>query len=396
MNELGDTKGIRKRLLEQKPKHVVVKVGSAVLGGKDGLDGRVMMDLVQTIADLMAEGTRVSLVSSGAILAGRQRLGMTERPKTLPEKQACAALGQIELMARYRSLFEVRGVAVAQILLTAEDFVHRGRFLNARNTFMALHNHGILPIVNENDTVSTEEIKLGDNDNLSCLLLSLIGADLLVLLSDVNGLYERDPKQDPTARPLPFIQDTDPLFDKLPSAPVKMGTQSVGTGGITTKMECARKSLSMGIPMVWACGKESRALARILEGEELGTLFWPQGRGVIGSRRKAWLANAAKPRGRIVIDRGAAEALQSRGKSLLAKGIVAVEGAFQLGDLVQVMDPDNREIGRGLVCYSSDEVDRIKGMHSSDIGAVLGRQDYEEVMHRDNFVLYRARTGAVS
>jgi len=383
--------GNRDDLRNNPPQRIVVKVGSAVLGGPAGLDGRALLDLVQGISDLIDDGRQVVLVSSGAILAGMQVLGLTQRPTTLPQKQACAAIGQIDLMSRYRFLFQVRGVDVAQILLTAGDFHHRRRFLNARNTLEALFGHKVLPIVNENDTVAVEEIKLGDNDNLSCLMLNLVGADLLVLLSDVDGLYDKDPKQYPEARSRGTIEPDELLEGYTEASPLEPEetprSGSVGTGGILTKLEAARRAVSMGVPVIWAGGKTHRVLERILAGEPLGTWFRARSGVTTPTHRKSWMASIRRVQGSIVIDEGAAGALVQGQRSLLPSGIVAVTGEFFMGDMVAVLGPGGRPIGRGLVSYSSQEIRAIQGQHTSRIKEILGRQDFEEVIHRHNLVI---------
>jgi glutamate 5-kinase len=386
-------------------RNLVIKVGSAVLaaapaGGGGArparrvpapaaMDGAVLLDLVQTVADLIARGHRVSLVSSGAILSGMIALGYPERPRLLPEKQACAAVGQIELMARYRALFEARGVPVGQLLLTADDFRDRSRFLNARNTILTLLDRGILPIINENDTVSVDEIKLGDNDNLSALVLNLVGADLLVLLSDVEGLLTADPRRDAGARRLPVVQEGAPELAAGPESPPKASrsTASVGTGGIATKLAAVREAMALGVPVVLACGKVRGAVGSVLAGNDIGTLFVPRRREL--SRKKHWMAFAPAPRGSIVVDAGAARALAQGGKSLLPSGVRDVSGEFSMGDLISLVGPGGREVARGLASYSADEVRRIRGAHTSRIEEILGRKDYDEVVHRDNLVLTR-------
>lgn len=367
-------------------RNIVIKVGSAVLarttdGGPAALDGAVLLDLVQTISDLMEEGYKVSLVTSGAILSGMITLGYATRPRLLPEKQACAAVGQIELMYRYRELFAQRGIGVAQLLLTADDFRDRQRFLNARNTVLTLLERGTLPIINENDTVSVDEIKLGDNDNLSSLVINLVGADLLLLLSDVEGLYTADPKKDPGATRIRTLTEGAPELATL----AKATSGGVGTGGIATKIFAVEKAMALGVPAVVACGKIRGVIRQVLSGGDTGTMFTPRRDAL--KAKKHWIAFAPKPRGRILLDAGAVKALTQSNKSLLPIGIKGVEGEFEMGDLVSLMSPEAREIGRGLVSFSADEVRRIQGQQTSEIEKLLGRKDFDEVVHRDNLVL---------
>jgi len=372
-------------------KNLVIKVGTAVLARNVGadcpaeFDGSVFLDLVQSVADLLAQGHRVSLVSSGAILSGMIGLGHRSRPRLLPEKQACAAVGQIELMARYKALFDARGIRIGQLLLTADDCRRRQRFLNARNTVLALLKRGILPIINENDTVSVDEIKLGDNDNLSSLVINLVGADLLLLLSDVDGIFTSDPKRDPTATRIPTLSEGAPEFTSLATGAGK----GVGTGGIATKLAAASKAMALGVPAVIACGKVRGIVPRILAGEDLGTVFIPKQQQL--SPKKHWMAFAPRPRGRILVDEGAARALQQGKKSLLPSGVIGAEGEFAMGDLVGILGPDNQEVARGLSNYSAVDVRRIQGARSSDIERILGRKDFDEVVHRDNMVVSRSQ-----
>jgi glutamate 5-kinase len=364
-------------------KTMVVKVGSAVLTDSErgGLDGAVFLDLVQSLADLAQEGRRVVLVTSGAVLSGMMALGLKERPRLLPEKQACAAIGQIELMARYRSLFEARGVRVGQILLTADDFRDRQRFLNARNTILTLLERGVVPIINENDTVSVDEIKLGDNDNLSSLVINLIGADLLLLLSDVDGLYTGDPKTNREAKRIPRLVDGAPELVELGKGP----SAGIGSGGIATKLAAVRKAMALGVPAAIACGKVRGIIRAVLAGQDVGTQFVPGPDAL--TRKKHWMAFAPKPRGRILLDAGAVKAVTTGNKSLLPSGVRGVEGEFEMGDLVSLVGPDSLELARGLASYPSQEIRRIQGVHSSQIEKILGHKDFDEVVHRDNLVL---------
>lgn len=359
---------------------LVVKVGSATLGDvTGGLHLPTLYALAAQLAALRARGIRVILVSSGAILAGRSVLKLAHRPRQLPEKQACAAVGQIELMARWREALHVYGIVAAQVLLTGEDLEHRGRFLNARNTLLHLLEQGCLPIVNENDTVATTEIKVGDNDRLASLMLNLVDADLLVLLSDVDGLYTANPHTDPHATRIPEVEGE----ANLPPIPTQ--DSSVGTGGMGTKIEAARRALVAGTPAVIALGRMPNILTRLLDGEDLGTIFRPTGRSL--SRRKQWLAFAPMVRGALVIDAGAVKALRERKTSLLPSGILRIRGDFEPGDLVIIESEGGEEVARGLCNFDGASVERIKGLKTRELEAVLGRRDFDEVVHRDHMVL---------
>ncbi|MBI2943698.1 MAG: glutamate 5-kinase [Candidatus Wallbacteria bacterium] len=369
--------------LARAARRVVVKVGSNVLAAERlGLDAAVMAGLVGEVSRLVEGGREVVLVTSGAILAGRVLLGMEERPRLLPEKQACAAVGQPELIGRYRELFGWYGKLVSQVLLTAEDLRERRRYLNARNTLRALLDRKVIPIVNENDTVSVEEIKFGDNDMLSSLVASLVEADMLVVLSDVEGFYTADPRIDSEARLLGHVESIG--ADERARAGASAGTH--GLGGMASKLEAAARLLKAGIPTVVAPGKRPGSLTAVLDGADVGTLFHSRTAERL-SRRKLWLAYVAHPKGSLVLDEGACRALREKGKSLLPSGVREVGGRFEPGDAVVCSDPSGQEVARGLVNYSSEEVSRIKGCHSSAIEKILGYKDYDEVIHRDNLAL---------
>ncbi|MEW5952268.1 MAG: glutamate 5-kinase [Bacillota bacterium] len=362
-------------------KRLVVKVGSSSLTHPTGkLNLALMENLVRQMADLYNSGREVILVTSGAIGVGLGKLRYTGRPKTIPEKQAAAAVGQGILMQMYEKFFAEYGVTVGQVLLTREDFSHRRRFLNARNTLHALLHLEVIPVINENDTVAVDEIKLGDNDNLAALVGVLVDAQLLVLLSDVDGLYTGDPRKDPGAV---LIRDVEELTGEIEALAGGAGT-GVGTGGMITKIQAARVGMHCGLITVIANAGEQDALRRIIAGEQLGTAFWPS---VKMQHKKSWIAYSSAVHGKIHVDEGAARALLKNGKSLLPSGIVGVEGNFDIGNTVAIFGPDNREIGRGIVNYSADEVARIKGVQTKDIERVLGYKDYDEVIHRNNLAL---------
>lgn len=345
---------------------------------------RRLADLAAQIAELLSGGRAVVLVTSGAIGAGRGRLGWQERKRRLsiPEKQAAAAVGQPLLMQVYEGLFQELGLTVAQVLLTRGDVADRQRYLNARHTLSTLLDHGVVPIINENDTVAVEELKFGDNDTLSALVASLLEADLLVLLTDTEGLYTADPRVDSSAR---LIHTVERITPELEAAAGGAGTPGA-TGGMITKLQAARLATAGGIPVVIASSAKERVLLRLLEGEELGTYFVPETGRL--QARKRWIAFHLQPVGIVRVDDGAKEALLYRGKSLLPRGVVGVEGEFEHGDPVSVRSLDGQEFARGLVNYSAAELRLIAGHKTSEIEAILGYKGYEEVIHRDNLACF--------
>ena len=362
---------------------LVVKLGTRVLsGGTPGLDVEAIRGLAKQIATLMAQGVEIVLVSSGAVMAGMERLGRDERLRSIPLKQAAAAIGQSALIATYEEGFAPFGIKVAQILLTREDVHNRVRYLNARNTLFTLLGLGVLPVVNENDTVAVDEIKFGDNDILSALVASLINADLLVMLTDQEGLYTADPRTDPGAQLIPELSNPFPV-DTFWAGPSQT---LVGIGGMASKVEAARLATASHIPTMVANGLKPDILLRLLSGESLGTLFFPQEAVRMGSRKR-WLAFATRPRGGVQVDAGAARALIHGGRSLLPSGIQATVKTFQVGDVVSILGAEGEEFARGLVNYSAEEVERIKGRKSSEIERVLGYKHSDEVIHRDNLVI---------
>jgi glutamate 5-kinase len=364
-------------------RRVVVKVGSAVLSSADGAGHSrpVMAAIARQIAAARAEGRELVLVSSGAILAGAQELGEPLPVKHVALKQALAAVGQVQLMRRWTDIFSWHEVRVAQVLLTRDDVGHRHRFINARQTLSQLLERGILPIINENDTVVVEEIKLGDNDQLSALVTNLVTADLLVLLTEVDGLYTADPHRHPDARLLPLVEKITPEVQRLAGH-----GGPAGRGGMISKLEAARQASLFGVPTVIANGRDPTVLDRILRGEATGTLFLPAAERL--DSRKHWIAFSHPPTGRLLLDEGAVRAVRRGGKSLLPSGIVAVEGSFEVGDLVLLVSAsDGRGLGRGVTYYSSQEVARIQGLQSSEIEAAIGYKSADEVIHRDHLVI---------
>lgn len=357
-------------------RRVVVKVGSSTLTGADGaLDAGLIEDLVHDLARARARGVEVLLVTSGAIAAGVSRLGI-ERPRTIPEKQAAAAVGQGLLMDYYTQAFSRRRVSAAQVLLTREDLSVRKRYLNARNALFALLRLGAVPIINENDTVAVDEIRVGDNDTLAALVSTLVGADLLVLLSDVPGF------KDQNGQVIPVVDDI------AAAMPLAGGSGSkVGTGGMVTKLHAARIATRCGTAMVIAHGRREGILNALLDEERVGTYF-PICRQYLRGRKR-WIAYGARPRGSATINAGAQHSLLADGSSLLPAGIVAVQGNFAAGDLISIQDEEGAEIARGLTNYASDELERIRGLHTDQVAMVLGSCDFEEAVHRDNLVVNR-------
>lgn len=372
-----------KRALLPRVRRAVIKIGSSILSGPQGIDRERIGRVVDEIAALRAHGLELALVSSGAVAAGKARLGLSERPKTVPQKQAAAAVGQIRLMAAYDERFGAHGLPVAQLLLTHDDLAHRRRYLNARHTFEELLGAGVLPIVNENDTVAVEEVRFnfGDNDNLSALVATLIGADLLVILSDVAGLYDADPRGNPDARLLPVVEEIRADVEALAGR-----SGPLGTGGMASKVQAARKANDAGIACIIADGLRAGVLPRVFDAAQSeGTLFLPAGDRL--TRRKHWIAHTLKPAGTITVDAGAHTAISQGGRSLLPKGIVAVGGHFGAGECVAVLSPAGAEFARGLVNYGAAELARIKGLHTSAIEATLQYTVGNEVIHRDDLVL---------
>jgi len=365
----------------RRARRVVVKVGTSTLTEAGRLRTRVFTELARQVTSLQDEGREVVLVSSGAIAVGSHRLGWSHPGRSIPEKQAAAAVGQIGLVELYQRRFLRRGRHVAQVLLTRQGLDDRERFLNARHTLLQLLRLGVVPVVNENDTVSTEEIRFGDNDNLSATLVNLIGADLLVILTDVDGMYAETPVP---GRPLPPLLDVVERISPAVRRAAAGSVQAFGRGGMITKLQAAASAGRSGADTLLCNGRRRDVLLRALRGERVGTLF-PAGERM--RSRKHWLAHTARVRGELVIDAGAAEAVGRRGKSLLPAGVRAARGRFGLGDVVACVAEDGRELARGLVAYSADEVERIAGLPTREVPRVLGYSNGEEVIHRDDLVL---------
>ncbi len=363
--------------LIERARRVVVKIGSAVLAGSPDVFARVAAD----VKYLKASGREVVIVTSGAVALGMKALGLSKRPATIPETQAVAAAGQLNLMFNYKKAFMEAGLLMGQVLLTHDDFSDRKRFLNARNTVLTLLGMGLVPVINENDTVATEEIKLGDNDELSALVTNLVNADLLVILTDIDGLYDRDPRRDPEAKRIPLVRDV----ENLDPGALGAGAGPLGSGGMRTKTLAARTAAHFGVPTIVADGMDREVIRKIFEGRRPGTLFLPRERSL--SSRKHWIAFSTRPTGRVFVDDGARKALLEGKKSLLPSGIIDVDGDFEAGEVVHCVDSAGMEFARGLTNYSSDEIRRIKGSRSSEIEKKLGYKVFDEVIHRDNLVV---------
>ncbi|MEC7500256.1 MAG: glutamate 5-kinase [Planctomycetota bacterium] len=365
---------------------VVVKVGTRVLTDEHGLlNHQRIADLVEQIHLQMAKGRRVVVVSSGAVGAGMAHLGLKKRPKDLARLQAVAAVGQPLLVAAYDKAFMTHGRSAAQVLLTAEDLDDRVRYLNVRNTLLTLMDYGVVPVINENDTVAVDELAgtFGDNDRLAALVTQLLRAPLLMLLSDVDGLYNGDPQR-PESAVIPTVTEIDESIKKL----VQPQVSHLGRGGMHSKLEAARIVTAAGESVVLASGLVAENISAILSGQQVGTLFVPCGQSV--SLRKRWIGYTVQPRGWLVLDAGAERAVSQQGKSLLPIGVLQTSGNFAKGDVVGLRGVSGAEIGRGLSNYASDQMERIIGLPSGQIQEILDQSPYEEVVHRDNLVVTAA------
>jgi glutamate 5-kinase len=362
-------------------RRVVVKIGSNVLTENNGLNLKAIRSITRQVCRLIDEGRQVILVSSGAMASGVKKIGLRARPDELPKRQAVAAVGQAGLIREYEKAFSRYDKKVAQILLTSEDLSSRKRYLNARNTLYTLLSWQVVPVINENDTVSVEEIKLGDNDNLAAMITLLMDADILINLTDIDGLFNKDPRIHSDAELIPMVKtitrSTEQYASEIPGA--------LGTGGMISKIKAARKVNSAGIPMVIAKGDQPNILIRLFSGKEHGTFFVPAKQKL--ASRKCWIAFSLKPVGSIKIDDGAAHAILKNGKSLLPSGIIDVEADFNIGAPVEFRDRKNEVLGIGLVNYSAADIRKIMGLKSSQIKAALGHKAYDEVIHRDNLAI---------
>lgn len=361
---------------------IVIKVGTSTLTYENGkLNLEIMEKLVRQISNLQNKGNKIILVTSGAISAGLGKLNFTKKPRTIPEKQSLAAIGQGVLIELYEKFFNEYGKISAQVLLTKDDFSIRERYLNINYTLLNLFKYGVIPIINENDTISVDEIKIGDNDTLSALVSGLVEADLLIILTDIDGLYDRNPLLYDNAK---LINTVKVFSNELYKIAGGAGTER-GTGGMYTKIMAAKICYNSGVKMIIANGKLDNVLNRIVSGEKIGTTFMPAKNPI--SSKKIWIEFNAFVAGELIIDNGAKSAILNKGKSLLPGGIKDNEGEFSIGDCVSVKDISGKEIARGLINYTSMEVSKIKGCKTCDIKKILGYKNYDEVIHRDNLVI---------
>lgn len=367
----------------KKAKRIVIKVGTSTITYANGKRNFSQIDrLAREISDLQNQGKEMILVTSGAVAVGVDRMGLPGKPKTIPGKQAAAAVGQGVLMHTYEKFFADYGQIVAQVLITKTEAIDRHRYTNTRNTFMELMRQRVIPIVNENDVVALDELKIGDNDNMSALVAGIVDADLVIILSDVDGLYTANPQTYPDAVIVPEVAEITPEIEASAGG---VGSAR-GTGGMATKIQAAKAATSSGIHLVIASGTEKNAITRVLQGEELGTLFVSRENRL--QFRKRWLAFGAKIAGSIVVDDGCAKAIRKAGGcSILPAGVFAVQGEFLPGSTVSVIDKDAHELARGLVHYSSAELEQIKGCNSGEIANILGHKNFDEVIHRDDLVI---------
>jgi glutamate 5-kinase len=374
-----------KRPAAAEARRIVVKIGSSVLTRDGELQSRVFGDISRQVNELFDAGREVAIVSSGAIAIGGQELGWNDSDRSIPEKQAAAAIGQIGLIEHYRRRFARRGRRVAQILVTRGGLADRERFINARHTLLELLRIGVVPIINENDTVATEEIRFGDNDNLSATVANLIGADMLIILTDVDGLYQQSPAEGVKSKLFDVVERVTPEIESAAGG----STSAFGRGGMTTKLEAAQAAARCGSTTVLCNGRKRDVLLRVAAGEPVGTIF------TTGNRlasRKHWLAFTTRTQGELVLDDGAVRAIANGGKSLLPAGIVEVRGKFRVGDPVACVDSSGRAVARGLTAYASDAVERIAKRQTREIAQVLGYSNGDEVIHRDDLVLLEEST----
>ncbi len=365
-------------------KRIVVKVGSSTITHANGKRDFARMDrLARELSDLQNQGKEMILVTSGAVAVGVDRLGLTAKPKTIPGKQAAAAVGQGILMHTYDKFFSEYGQITAQVLITRQETVDRHRYINARNTFKELLKSRVIPIVNENDVVALDELKIGDNDNLSALVAGIVEADLVIILSDVDGLYTANPQTHPDAKLVSEVEEITPAIE----ASAGGAGSSVGTGGMATKLQAAKNATTSGINLVIASGEELDSVTRILNGENIGTLFVSRENRL--QFRKKWLAFGARIKGKLTVDAGCAKAMKKAGGcSILPVGSKAVEGEFEPGNTVSIVNESGEELARGLSHYASDEIQKILGCHSDEIETRLGHKAFDEVVHRDDLVIF--------
>ncbi len=366
-------------------KRIIAKFGTNLLtGGTGRLDLDIMSTLVRQIVQLHSQGHELIIVSSGAVAAGRQKLGTTREQRGIPFKQVLASVGQSHLMYTYEQLFSKHNIIIAQALLTKSDLLDRAGYLNARNTLLALIELGVICIVNENDVVATDELgelTFGDNDNLSAMVANLVDADLLALLTDIDGLFTADPQRDPEARLIPMVDKIDTEIERLAGGTLS----SCGVGGMITKLEAAKLATASGVTVVIANGRKPDILLEIASGKNMGTIFPPRTSKM--ESRKRWMLSGLASKGKLIIDDGAVLALKKHNRSLLPAGVVSVEGEFQRGDVVDIFDSHGNHIGCGMPNYNARDINIIKGAHSRAISRLLGYEYGTEVIHRNNMVL---------
>lgn len=366
----------------KKAKRIVVKVGTSTLTYATGkLNFSRIEKLIRELSDLSNQGKEIILVTSGAVGAGMDRMGLKERPKTIPEKQALAAVGQGILMHTYEKIFSEYGQTVAQVLLTRENSVKHNQYTNSRNALLTLLHMGIIPVINENDAVAVDELKIGDNDTLSAMVATLVDADVLIILSDIEGLYTANPQQDPSAVLIPEIKEITPEIEALAGG----AGSKLGTGGMYTKIQAAKIAVHAGVTMLIASGSREGIVRDILDGACLGTVFLAKEAHL--KVRKSWLAFGTRIAGNIHVDSGCAYAILNEGSSLLAVGITEVSGTFKKGDTVKVLSEDGQEIARGMINYDAKQLDHIIGKSTKKMRAILGESVIDEVIHRDNMIL---------
>ena len=366
---------------ERKIKRLVIKIGSNILASAEqGLNIRRLRSLVKDISEVIDAGHEVVIVSSGAVAAGLKKLNLKKKPEDIRLKQAAAAIGQSSLMWAYEQNFARFDKKVAQILLTRDDISNRLRYINAKNTMFTLLSYGVIPLINENDPVAVDEIKFGDNDMLAALTAGLVEADMLIILSDVEGLYTKDPREK-GARIIKHVEKITPEIRKMAGGK----GSAVGTGGMYSKILAARQAHDHGIPVVIMSGKKSSLLPRFINGKDVGTYFEPKKERL--SSKKGWIAYGVRTKGAIRLDEGAVKALTEMGRSLLPSGIAGVEGSFEVGDYIKCLNADSRDIAKGLTNYSSKDLEKIKGKKTSEIEKILGYKYSDEVIHRDNLVI---------
>ncbi len=362
-------------------KRLVIKIGSNILAPANrGLNTKRLHNIAEDISDVINRGNQVVIVSSGAVAAGLTKLGLKGKPRDIKLQQAAAAIGQSSLMWAYEQSFAHFNKKVAQVLLTRDDITNRLRYINAKNTLFTLMDYEVIPLINENDPVAVDEIKFGDNDMLAALTAGLVEADMLVILSDVDGLYSGDPKKK-KAEIIDHVEKITSDIEKLASGK----GSAVGTGGMYSKLLAAKQAADHGIPVVIMNGKKSGLLPRLLNGKKIGTYFEPKKQRL--SSKKGWIAYGVRSRGAIYLDDGAVKALTEMGRSLLPSGITKIEGNFEVGDYIRCVTKEGKKIAKGLTNYSSNDLDRIKGRKTSEIEKILGYKYSDEVIHRDNLVV---------